>query len=139
MPWFLLPISSWANTTHHCACTALLVIQYLWLRVLGLWIMKLLMRGSHVAVVAISTALLPVQGGHSRVGSVGSWLQAGRVGHALECVRGCGQGETLEALQAGRVGQVCPGLRRGRDAEAGVSTGVRRAWLVRLEQKGSGE
>lgn len=62
MPWFLLPISSCANTTHHCACTALLVIQYLWDRVLGLWMMKLLVRGSQVAVVAISTALLPVQG-----------------------------------------------------------------------------
>jgi hypothetical protein len=36
MPWFLLSMSSCANTTHHCACTALLVIQYLLLSVVGL-------------------------------------------------------------------------------------------------------
>jgi hypothetical protein len=50
---------SCANTTHHCACTALFVIQYLLDSVVGLWITKVLLRGSHVAVVCISTALLP--------------------------------------------------------------------------------
>lgn len=59
MPWLVLPMMVCANTTHHCACTALFVIQYLWLSVVGLWMSKLLVRGCQVAVVCISTALLP--------------------------------------------------------------------------------
>jgi hypothetical protein len=42
-----------------------LVIQYFWLSVVGLWMSKVLVRGCQVAVVCISTALLPAQSSDS--------------------------------------------------------------------------
>lgn len=46
MPWFLSSISSCANTTAQWACTAPFVIQYFCASVVGLWMMKVPVRGS---------------------------------------------------------------------------------------------
>jgi hypothetical protein len=60
-PWFCRPISSCANTTANLASTAELVIQYFCASVVGVSITNSSCAGSKVAVVCISTALLPVQ------------------------------------------------------------------------------
>lgn len=59
IPWCAEPMKSCAKTTANLACTALLVIQYFCARVVGVWIMNSSLLLSYVAVVCISTALLP--------------------------------------------------------------------------------
>ena len=59
MPWFLPSISNWAKHAHHLACTAELVIQYFCATVEGVLMMNSSASLSNVAVVSISTALLP--------------------------------------------------------------------------------
>mmetsp|Transcript_24220 Transcript_24220/g.62944 ORF Transcript_24220/g.62944 Transcript_24220/m.62944 type:complete len:277 (+) Transcript_24220:592-1422(+) len=59
MPWFSPSTSSCANTTAHLACTAPLVIQYFCASVVGVSMTNSSVARSNVAVVCISTALLP--------------------------------------------------------------------------------
>ena len=61
MPSERPPISSCANTTAHLACTAPLVIQYFCASVVGVLMTNPPPAWSHVAVVCISTALLPAR------------------------------------------------------------------------------
>ena len=70
MPWFLPSTSSCAKHAHHLACTAELVIQYFCATVVGVLMMNSSASLSKVAVVSISTALLPeedVRGNRLRV------------------------------------------------------------------------
>lgn len=60
MPWCTSPMMSCAKTTAHLACTALLVIQYFCARVAGVRMINSSEALSNVAVVCISTALLPM-------------------------------------------------------------------------------
>ena len=62
MPWFVPSMSSCAKTADHLACTAELVIQYFWATVVGVLITNSSVCLSKVAVVSISTALLPAWG-----------------------------------------------------------------------------
>mmetsp|Transcript_20821 Transcript_20821/g.62237 ORF Transcript_20821/g.62237 Transcript_20821/m.62237 type:complete len:247 (+) Transcript_20821:1132-1872(+) len=59
MPRFSPPTMSCANTAHQCACTAPLVIQYFCASGVGVWTTNSCVALSYVAVVCISTALLP--------------------------------------------------------------------------------
>mmetsp|Transcript_6431 Transcript_6431/g.18231 ORF Transcript_6431/g.18231 Transcript_6431/m.18231 type:complete len:248 (+) Transcript_6431:1085-1828(+) len=59
IPWSFPATSSLAKTTAQCACTAPLVIQYFWASVEGVCTTSSSVSGSYVAVVCISTALLP--------------------------------------------------------------------------------
>ena len=61
MPWSFPSIISCANTADHLACTELLVIQYFCATVVGVLMMNSSVSLSKIAVVSISTALLPAQ------------------------------------------------------------------------------